>query len=121
MVFVIDLGISAHEINAASVPETRCITMIPLAVELNEIPVMIAPVNRISLDHHVRDSCLVKEHLAAGIVYVAVSRTFRETSVSCLRIRKASAMNIVDVAMNPVKDIPGSLDVILSPEAGHDL
>ena len=65
MVFVIDLGISTHEVNRSSVPETRSIAVIPLAVELNEIPVMVAAVNRISLDHHVRDSRQVKKHLAA--------------------------------------------------------
>ena len=86
MVFVIDLGIRAHEVNASSVSETRCVTVIPLAVEFNEIPVVVASVNRISLDHHVRDSCLVKKHLAACIINIAVTRTSGETPVSSLGV-----------------------------------
>ena len=91
--------------------------MIPLAVELNEIPVVVASGYRISLDHHVRDSGKIEQHLAAGIINVAVSGTSGETSVSSLCVAQASAIRIVNVVVYPVEDRSGSLYVIASPEA----
>ena len=53
MVLVIDLLVSAHEIDSSSVLENSRIAVIPLSVELYEIPVMVGAGYRISLDHHV--------------------------------------------------------------------
>ena len=70
---VFDLVISAHEIHARMIPEYRCIAVIPLTVELYEIPVVAVGVNRESLDHHVRNACAVEEHFRAGEIYVTVT------------------------------------------------
>ena len=65
MILIIYLLVSTHEIDRSPVPEACGIAVIPLAVELNEIPVVVAARYRISLDHHVGDSGKIEQHLAA--------------------------------------------------------
>ena len=91
--------------------------MIPLAVELNEIPVVIAARYGISLDHHVGNSGKIEQHLAALIINITISRTFRKTSVCSRSITQASAMGVINMVVNPIEDVSGRSDIIFSPEA----
>ena len=73
MVLVVDLLVSAHEVDCSSVSENSRVAVIPLTVKLNKIPVMVASCNGISLDHHVGYAGLIEQHLAACIVDIAVT------------------------------------------------
>ena len=76
MILIVDLLVGAHEVDSPSVLENSSVAVIPLAVELNEVPVVVGSIDRISLDHHVGNSGKVKKHLAARIIDITVSRTF---------------------------------------------
>lgn len=118
MILVVDLSICTHKIYGATMLENSGIAVIPLTIELNKIPVVVVRCNRRPFDHHVRNAGHIKKHLAAGIINIAVSGSSRKSSVCSLCIRKSSSyMNIRDVAVNPVKDISCSLNIILSPES----
>ena len=122
MVSVIYLLVRAHEIDRAAVLKYRSVAVIPLAVKFDEIPIVIAPCYGISLDHHVGDSCLIKEHLAACVVNIAVTASSGKSSVSCSLIGKSSSdMRVIDIAVNPVEDSSCRLDLAASPKACHDL
>ena len=74
MILIVDLFIRAHEPYARVIVVTFCsIAVIPLTVELYEIPVVAVGVDRESLDHHVRNACAVEEHFRAGKIYVTVT------------------------------------------------
>ena len=122
MISVIDLGIRAHEPYARVVLVTFCgVTVIPLAVELYEEPEMDLAVElRITVDPHILDTGNVQQHLAAGIINVAVTAVLREASVCGMFIvpctRKEPEPKVV---MYPVEDIPCGCNIILAPETGH--
>ena len=88
MVSVVDLLISTHEPDARMVVVTfGSIAVVPFAVELNEQPVVnVAVISRITVNSHILDSCHIKEHLAAGIVNIAVTVMSCETSVCSILI-----------------------------------
>ena len=73
MILIVDLLVGAHEVDSPSVLENSSVAVIPLAVELNEVPVVVGSIDRISLDHHVGNARKIQEHLAACIVNVAVA------------------------------------------------
>ena len=79
---VVYLIVRAHEINARMVHEFRCVAVIPLAVKLNEIPVVAVCRDGISFDHHVGDAGAVEKHFRAAVEDVAVSRAPAETEIS---------------------------------------
>lgn len=73
MILIVDLLVGAHEVDSPSVLENSSVAVIPLAVKLNEVPVVVGSIDRISLDHHVGNARKIQEHLAACIVNVAVA------------------------------------------------
>ena len=73
MILIVDLLVGAHEVDSPSVLENSSVAVIPLAVELNEVPVVVGSIDRISLDHHVGNARKIQQHLAACIVNVAVA------------------------------------------------
>ena len=98
------------------------VTVIPLAVELYKEPEMDLAVEfRITVNPHILDPGNVQEHLAAGIINVAVAAVLREASVCGMFVvpctRKESEPKVV---MYPVEDIPCGCNIILAPETGHN-
>lgn len=73
MILIVDLLVGAHEVDSPSVLENSSVAVIPLAVKLNEVPVVVGSIDRISLDHHVGNARKIQQHLAACIVNVAVA------------------------------------------------
>ena len=73
MILIVDLLVGTHEVDSPSVLENSSVAVIPLAVKLNEVPVVVGSIDRISLDHHVGNARKIQEHLAACIVNVAVA------------------------------------------------
>ena len=73
MILIVNLLVGAHEVDSPSVLENSSVAVIPLAVKLNEVPVVVGSIDRISLDHHVGNARKIQEHLAACIVNVAVA------------------------------------------------
>ena len=75
MVTVTDLVVGTHEVNARVTSEYRCIAVIPLAVQVYEIPVVSIACYGVSSDHHIGDSCLVEKHFRAAVIDIAVAVT----------------------------------------------
>ena len=73
MTVVIYLIIGAHKIHIRMIQECRGITVIPLAVELYEIPVVAVGIYGISLDHHVGNAGTVEEHFRAAAKDITVT------------------------------------------------
>ena len=73
MILIVYLLVGTHEVDSPSVLKNSSVAVIPLAVELNEVPVVVGSIDRISLDHHVGNASKIQEHLAACIVNVAIA------------------------------------------------
>ena len=114
---VVDLVVGAHEVHRGMVSEYSRIAVVPLAVELDEIPVVAVAVDRESFDHHVGDAGAVEKHLGASEIHVAVAASSRKASVRSFLVSHVIAHRLVrDVRMHPLEDGTCGLDITVAPQ-----
>ena len=117
-----DLFIRQHEVEVRMILKYRRVAVIPLAVKLNEVPVVAVLYDRVSLDHEVRDPGAVEEHFRAREINVAVACLLRKAHVCGFLISRVAVNSlIVNVRVDPVEDRTGRIDIVVALELREDI